>query len=276
MIVIGRSIVHPYITNENEPFAHEKQQILAIMAGNQEVYAFRTADELSFDLNLRINIITSALELFQSGLQFRTFQQSYCNPKFWKRTSLGGFQLLPNAPASIAIRDIFKNGKQYGTECATAMIIIFYKALLALYDEETFNHLFANLLLYTWDYDRDLKLITKNGGDIVPGDLVYFKNPQVNPNSIEWQGENAIYLGNFFFYGHGVGVKTKEQIIYLLNERRIPDAFISAYLTDFITRIDSRLMSQYASTNNPQATLGFIPIRDDAIVATIGHTTTIY
>ena len=71
MIVIGRSIVHPYITNEYEPFAAEKQQILSIMAGNQEVYSFQTADELSFDLNLRVNIITSALELFQSGFQFR-------------------------------------------------------------------------------------------------------------------------------------------------------------------------------------------------------------
>lgn len=276
MIVIGRSIVHPYITNEYEPFAAEKQQILSIMAGNQEVYSFRTADELSFDLNLRVNIITSALELFQSGFQFRTFQQSFCNPQFWKRTSLGGFQLLPNTPPSIAIQDIFKNGKLYGTECATAMIIIFYKALLSLYEEETFNRLFANLLLYTWDYDQDLKLITKTGGDLVPGDLVYFKNPQVNPATIEWQGENTIYLGNFFFYGHGVGVKTKEEIIYSLNERRVPYAFISAFLTDTITRIDSRIMSHYASPNTPQTAIGFIPIRDDAIVATVGHTTTIY
>lgn len=37
----------------------------------------------------------------------------------------------------------------------------FYKALLSLYEEETFNRLFANLLLYTWDYDQDLRLITK-------------------------------------------------------------------------------------------------------------------
>lgn len=87
MIVIGRSIVHPYITNEYEPFAAEKQQILSIMAGNQEVYSFRTADELSFDLNLRVNIIISALELFQSGFQFRTFQQSFCNPSIGKNVS---------------------------------------------------------------------------------------------------------------------------------------------------------------------------------------------
>lgn len=56
------------------------------------------------------------------------------------------------------------------------------------------------------------KAHNKNGGDLVPGDLVYFKNPQVNPATIEWQGENTIYLGNFFFYGHGVGVKQKKKL----------------------------------------------------------------
>ena len=126
MIVIGRSIVHPYITNEYEPFAAEKQQILSIMAGNQEVYSFRTADELSFDLNLRVNIIISALELFKVDFSFVHFSNPL-QPQYWKRTSLGGFELLPNIPPSIAIQDIFKNGKLYGTECATAMIIIFIK-----------------------------------------------------------------------------------------------------------------------------------------------------
>lgn len=80
----------------------------------------------------------------------------------------------------------------------------------------------------------------------------------------------------FLFYGHGVGVKTKEEIIYSLNEQRVPYAFISAFLTDTITRIDSRIMSQYASSSTPQTSISFIPIRDDAIVATVGHTTTIY
>ena len=126
MIVIGRSIVHPYITNEYEPFAAEKQQILSIMAGNQEVYSFRTADELSFDLNLRVNIIISALELFKVDFSFVHFSNPFATPVL-ERTSLGGFELLPNIPPSIAIQDIFKNGKLYGTECATAMIIIFIK-----------------------------------------------------------------------------------------------------------------------------------------------------
>lgn len=87
MIVIGRSIVHPYITNEYEPFAAEKQQILSIMAGNQEVYSFRTADELSFDLNLRVNIIISALELFKVDFSFAHFNNPFATPVL-ERTSL--------------------------------------------------------------------------------------------------------------------------------------------------------------------------------------------
>lgn len=84
MIVIGRSIVHPYITNEYEPFAAEKQQILSIMAGNQEVYSFRTADELSFDLNLRVNIITSALVTFSKWISV-----SYVSTIFLQPSVLG-------------------------------------------------------------------------------------------------------------------------------------------------------------------------------------------
>ncbi|MDI6535308.1 protein-glutamine gamma-glutamyltransferase, partial [Bacillus mycoides] len=34
--------------------------------------------------------------------------------------------------------------------------------------------------------------------------------------------------------------------------------------------------SQYAPPNPPQTSIGFIPIRDDAIVETVGHTTKIY
>ena len=88
MIVIGRSIVHPYITNEYEPFAAEKQQILSIMAGNQEVYSFRTADELSFDLNLRVNIIISALELFKVDFSFVHFSNPFATPSIGKERLL--------------------------------------------------------------------------------------------------------------------------------------------------------------------------------------------
>ncbi len=276
MIVIGRSIVQPYLTDDTEPYFHTKEQILSSMASNQEVYAYQSLDQLAFDLNVRVNLVLACIEMFNSGLQFRTFKHSYCNEKFWERTKLGGFRLKPGQPASDAIRDILKNGTKYATECATAMIILIYRALLDIYSEQTFNRLFANLLLYTWEYDRDLQLITKTGGEIIPGDLTYFKNPQVNPETMEWQGENTVYLGDGLYYGHGMGVKTKKQVIEHLNIRRIPFAFLSAYLTDFITRIDYRYMSQYASPLKMKTKIGIRPIRDDAVIATIGNTTLVY
>jgi protein-glutamine gamma-glutamyltransferase len=276
VIVVGRSVVLPYLEDETEPFFEAKQQILYVMASNQEVYIYQTEDQLRFDLQARVSLILSCIELFNSGIQFRTFKSSYCNTVFWERTELGGFQLKRGMPPSSGIRDIFTNGTKYGTECATAMIMIIYKALLDLYSEDTFNRLFKDLLLYTWDYDKVLKLITKNSRDIIPGDLVYFKNPHVNPETIEWQGENAIYLGDNLYYGHGAGVKTKKQIIDTLNSRRFPKAFLSAYLTDLITRVDPRIMSQYASPAKLNTKIKLIPIRDDAIIATVGHSTTVY
>ena len=98
MIVIGRSIVHPYITNEYEPFANEKQQILSIMAGNQEIYSFRTSGELSFDLNLRVNIITSALELFKVVFSFVHFNNLFVTLSIGKEHLLedsSSFQTYP-------------------------------------------------------------------------------------------------------------------------------------------------------------------------------------
>ncbi|MDG4655782.1 protein-glutamine gamma-glutamyltransferase [Ectobacillus antri] len=273
MIVIGRSVVLPLLEDSAEPFFDEKQKILDEMTSNQEVYAYQTINQLAFDVQFRVSIILACIDLFNSGIQFRTFKYAYCNNTFWETTPLGGFRLKQGKLPAFAIRDIFKNGTKYGTECATAMIIVIYKALLDLYTEKTFNKLFADLLLYTWDYDKDLKLVTKNGGELLPGDLVYFKNPQVNPATIEWQGENTIYLNDNLFYGHGVGVKTKENIIVTLNTRRFPGAFLSAYLSDLTTRINSVEMSQYAT--KLQTTIKVVPIREDAIIATIGHTTSV-
>ena len=126
MIVIGRSIVHPYITNEYEPFAAEKQQILSIMAGNQEVYSFRTADELSFDLNLRVNIIISALELFKVDFSFVHFSNPFATPVLEKNVSWR-IRASSKHTTFYCHTGYFQNGKLYGTECATAMIIIFIK-----------------------------------------------------------------------------------------------------------------------------------------------------
>ncbi|MBO9130321.1 protein-glutamine gamma-glutamyltransferase [Bacillus sp. 165] len=276
MIIIGRSIVHPYLTNDSDTYFHTKEQILSTMTSNQEVYTYQSIDQLAFDLNVRAALVLACIDLYNSGIQFRTFKYSFCNEKYWQLTKHGGFQLKPGKKAAQAILDIFKNGAKYGTECATAMIVLLYRALLDVYSEETFNLLFSNLLLYTWDYDKDLKLITKTEGQIIPGDLSYFKNPQVNPDTMEWQGENVVYTGDDLYYGHGVGIKTEKQIIENLNLRRIPFAFLSAYLTNIITRIDYRLMNQYTSPSKIKTKIAIRPIRDDAVIATAGNTTVVF
>ncbi|MCP8970301.1 protein-glutamine gamma-glutamyltransferase [Ectobacillus ponti] len=276
MIVIGRSVVHPYLANEAEPFFETKQQILTSLAGSQEVHTYESIDQLSFDLNVRLQLLLACISLFSGGMQFRTFETSICNEAYWTRAKNGGFQLKKDMLPSFAIRDIFNNGSKYGTECATAMIIIMYKALLELYNEDTFNRMFAGLLLYTWDYDKDLRLVIRTDADIVQGDLAYFKNPHVNPDMMHWQGENTIYLGDGMYYGHGVGVRTYDQIIFHLNERRFPGAFLSAYLTDMLTRIDVRAMSRFADKNKIATNIQLIPIRENIVMATVGSTTTIH
>lgn len=276
MIVMGRSIIHPKLLDDTELFFETRKQILESMTSNQEVYTYETLDQLIFDVHLRLHLLLTSIDLLSSGIQFRSFSQSFCNEKFWKRTKQGGFQVEQGVLPSVAINDIFLNGKKYGTECATAIIIIIYKSLLQCYEDQTFNRLFSNLLLFTWDYDKNLKLITKTDGTMIQGDIAYFKNPQVNPLTIEWQGENTIYLGDDFHYGHGVGMSTSDQVINTLNLRRKPNAILTAYLTNFITRVDTAQMSIYASPSKIKSKIQFTPIRENIIIATAGHTTTVY
>jgi protein-glutamine gamma-glutamyltransferase len=64
----------------------------------------------------------------------------------------------------------------------------------------------------------------------LPGDRLYFANPDVDPLTPEWQGENVIDLNGKLYYGHGVGIHDADFIIRSLNENRIESADESAYL----------------------------------------------
>ncbi|NJD01069.1 MAG: hypothetical protein FIA99_00365 [Ruminiclostridium sp.] len=71
-----------------------------------------------------------------------------------------------------------------------------------------------------------------------PGDCRYFANPDVNPLTPEWQGENAIDLGTGKYYGHGIGITSAGNIIAALNENRISGSEVSAHLLQTATRPD--------------------------------------
>ena len=68
----------------------------------------------------------------RSNVQFAVFATSRGNPHYWNMTSVGGFRLWPGVKPSDAIQDIYTNSSWYAFECATAMIVIYYHAVLNL------------------------------------------------------------------------------------------------------------------------------------------------
>ena len=210
-------------------------------------YAFKSIDELKFELQVRSNIVRASTQLNNSRFTFAVFRKSRCNEKFWDRTPDGGFRVKSGVKPSDAIKNIYQEGHKYATECSTAIVIVFYKALVDILSESLFNRLFPNTYLMNWQYiDSDLGIRNYNETDkYMPGNCRYFKNPDVNPLTPEWQGENAIDFGNGMYYGHGIGIKTGEQIIASLNQNRVSNARRSAYLMDSSTQMNYK--SLYAA-----------------------------
>ncbi|OKL36890.1 protein-glutamine gamma-glutamyltransferase [Domibacillus mangrovi] len=226
----------PFQQSNMWPSGSIESMIIQQMNEDTIVYSYQSIDELSFELMLRKNIILSARAMNQSNMRFEVFAKSYCNPRYWHLTSSGGFLLRHDVKPSDAIYDIYMNSSQYGFECATAKVIIYYHALLNLISESLFNQLFQNIYLYGWHVDPDLGLTSNYTGHFLPGDVVYFKNPDFDPQTPQWRGENAVVLGDGTYFGHGTGIKTAEQMIHALNRRRKPETNQSAYLTNLITR----------------------------------------
>jgi protein-glutamine gamma-glutamyltransferase len=224
-------------------------KIANAMFDSSETYKYSSVDQLKFELSLRASIVNAAKDLSRSGIGFRDFRKSKANPDYWQRTSEGGFQLQSGVKPYDAINDIYKNGSLYGTECATAMVIVFYKALADVLPEELFNKMFSDIYLMDWQHlDSDLGIsTTKRPADYFPGDSRYFKNPDVDPLTPQWQGENVIDLGGGRYYGHGIGITSANSIIDALNSARVDDSDTPAYLMDQVERPDYKgLYKQYS------------------------------
>jgi protein-glutamine gamma-glutamyltransferase len=216
-----------------------ERQILNLIDSDSNQYIYDSIDQLKFEVDYRKKIIETSLELYKSKMAFAVFRETICNPLYWERLNNGGFKLRKDVKASDAIRDIFINGEKYSTECATAMVIVYYKALLELYPEDLFNKLFKDTILMNWSYInwnlREIGILS-NSKDYMPGDRRYFKNPEVNLKTPEWQGENVIDLGTGYYYGHGMGgLYQADKIIEELNKNRKKDATVSAFLMDSLS-----------------------------------------
>ncbi|UUZ97572.1 hypothetical protein LJK87_35295 [Paenibacillus sp. P25] len=207
---------------------------------------------------MRAAIVSASEALERSPAAFSSFRRSRCNGRYWTRTDAGGFLQNKDVSPSEAVRDIFRNGRQYAFECATAVIIVLYKAVLETIGDSAFNRLFADLYLHSWNHDTDLQLITEYGRrDTYPGDVLYFQNPDVDPATPEWQGENTVKMPKGLYYGHGIGIKNEDGIIAKLNRHRKKGSTVSAHLLDEATYPNFLYIQQEAEAGySPAATAG--------------------
>jgi protein-glutamine gamma-glutamyltransferase len=276
MIQINQTILN--VGNIDGGLPQQKKKILETMAKSRTVYRYHTMDQLDFELQMRTEIIKAANLFSKSGVQFAaTFSTTKGNEMYWSQTSQGGLALKPNATPHAGIEDIFMNGNKYAVECATATVIIFYKAVLESIRTNYFNQLFSNLVLYDWQYDQDLGLIVYRGTDFLPGDCVYFNNPDVDPRISHLRGENSIILEENLYFGHGAGIKTRQETIQFLNSTRKPNAKISAYLMDLIARLNFSYLLRYRRPTNRQlSTQPSIYDSSSLVMSVIGSKTYIF
>lgn len=241
IIVAGMNLEIP-------PFqlSSKQAEIFHFLKNSKEVHRYVHSRELLFELILRKNMINSAIEMNESEVEFSIFHTSKFNSMYWLKTSRG-YILKPNVLPSDAIKDIFLNGKEYGFECTTAIVVIFYYAVLQSIDERAFNWLFNHLLVWDWSYDEDLGIITRIGSDFIPGDVMYFYNPDYD-NPV-WIGENVVFLGEDKYFGHGIGIGTEEEMIKALNTLRKEGATRSAHLIHQHSRLNFKYLSQFSKQN---------------------------
>ncbi len=258
MIYISGRLLDASAIMNDYPRGSVEQQLLGIMSQSSHKYDFDSLSQLKFELRMRQETVNSAKALYDSGLVFSVFHKSKCNPAYWDRMQNGGFRLKEGADAARALEDIFINGGEYATECATAMMIVYYKALLNIFKHDAFNKLFPTLILMNWHaIDPLLKEVGKphKVEDFLYGDRGYFKNPDVDPKTPEWQGENVIVLPDALYYGHGIGISTSEDIINTLNSNRKKDASQSAYFLDTASRPDFNKLAGVYDRSSQAASL---------------------
>ncbi|GIO15758.1 protein-glutamine gamma-glutamyltransferase [Cohnella xylanilytica] len=217
------------------------------------VYAYPSAGQLRHEMELRAAIVSAAEALAGSGLRFEDFDKAACNEQLWHLTKEGGFRIREDAAPANGIRDIFSNGWRYATECATATVIAVYRGVLATMRESEFNSLFSGLLLYDWHTDSDLRLtVRQDAKESFPGDLLYFANPDFDPDDAIWRGENVVKISDNLYYGHPFGIVPGETIVAGLNRHRRPGSSVWAYLKDDVVYPDYAYLSQFAAVGDPR------------------------
>ncbi|MFS0782179.1 protein-glutamine gamma-glutamyltransferase [Bacillus sp. 1P06AnD] len=240
----------PYQQPNIWPIGSIEHTIFQQLIKDPSIHHYQTINDALFEIELRKNIILSARAMSRSNAEFETLEKSRGNPAYWQMTNRGGFQLKPGVWPSAAIRDIFSNSSLYAFECATAIIIIYYYAVLNTIGDALFNQLFPHLYLYSWHSSTELGVHTIDTDYFIAGDVIYFKNPDFDPNAAEWRGENTVLLEDGTFFGHGLEIGPADQIIQALNDKRKPGSTRSAYMKDAATRLSFNQLAHFSPSQN--------------------------
>ncbi|MBS4203410.1 protein-glutamine gamma-glutamyltransferase [Lederbergia citrea] len=233
--------------NDNWQLGSIEKTIIQQMQNAPVFYSYYSENELLFELKVRKNIIQSAKEMNKSQAKFTTFVNARCNPRYWQLTKAGGFLLRPDVPPADAILDIYRNSSLYGFECATAIPIIYYHAILNSIGSNLFNSLFLNLYLYSWHTDTDVAIITFYSNYFLPGDVMYVNNPDFDRKTPQFRGINAVLLNDGRLFGHGFNIRTSQEMIQILNKKRKTDSHQSAYITKLVTRPSFKYLFRVAN-----------------------------
>ena len=237
----------PFQQNENWQLGSIEKTIVQQMQNAPVFYSYYSEYEFLFELKVRKNIIQSAKEMDKSQAMFTSFEYARCNPMYWQLTRAGGFFLRPDVRPADAIMDIYQNGSLYAFECATAIPIIFYHAILNSIGSNLFNLLFRNLYLYSWHTDTDLGIITFYSNHFIPGDVLYVNNPDFDRKTPQFRGVNAVLLDDGRLFGHGFNIRTSDEMVRILNETRKQHSYQSAYITNLVTRPSFKYLFRVAS-----------------------------
>ncbi len=190
---------------------------------------------------MQLAVVKAARDFAAAGVAFSgSSRTDKVNKALWWMGFGGKMGVRQGVRESEAINDIFVHGSSYGMECATATLVILYKAILDRIGPKDFDEAFAKTRLFRWEIEDDDFKKAKRVGKLPgfwPGDHTYFKNPDFDPSNSAFQGENVIYLGNGEYFGHGIGLVTERQLIEGLNGLRRPGARRSAFRDDFELRL---------------------------------------
>ena len=171
-----------------------------------------------------------------------------------------GITLKSGINPANAIENLFAvqpAGDEFGAECFGALQMVWYKAILETFEEcdaangrSRFNTKFATIKIEGTSSTYPPYVSYQTYPEYIFGDWRYVSNPDFDPATPQWQGENAIQMtnsdaDNANFYGHPIGVETLANIKAFLDAHRRAGATQNASLDDDAKRLKTLKLMEY-------------------------------